>query len=450
VPIGVVEQLALGDIADLFRYAAEVRRKHVFDRSAFVTSLPPTSPLVRWGVLKAIDRVAVESSGIGAYLLAPKAEEIGNNRNDDDDEDDDDDEVDALHFCAAVRMFAEWRVLRLVPPGCHQRYTIGMNLARRDLLQNVHKMEEAVHSWLLAHHRHPQSDNNPTSTSSFCRPTLRQVLELEKGQAGMHPRLPRLTDRSGASGLLWMVRQLSYQTRLFDNLARIPYHFATSRSAVTAAYEATYRPYHGFIVRNIFQSSFEAAPDADTILRFMELPNLDAITVAEDQEWSDLYEGADDARKENDEDDGWVQLPVEDPKDDSLLYSNSALEQSYKIRDRSFPGAQLAPSAQLPTPLDHVGRFVEEQRSKLQRLMGQCVGFQADGNPNRNVMEATGVVGSSSFAMRSSDPRGDDSKDQNLHTVANVIPSYLAVLQPLLAKLERLIDEFNMNDPTKI
>jgi hypothetical protein len=213
---------------------------------------------------------------------------------------------------------------------------------------------------------------------------------------------------------------------------------------VTAAYEATYRPYHGFIVRNIFQSSFEAAPDADSILRFMELPSLDGGTVSEDQEWSDLDEDSDQSRNDNEEDDGWVQLPVEEPKDDSQPFSCSTAEPSRSAVDRPLRGARLQPSAEFPTPLDHVGSFVEEHWSKLQKLVGQCVGFQADGDPYRNVMEATGVVGSSF------DPSGDSSKDENLHTVANVIPSFLAVLQPLLTQLDKLIDELNMNDPTKI
>ena len=401
LPLEEVERLSLADVKDVFRYASEVGKQD-FDRRAFCSSL---SPRLR-KVLNAMDRVTAESGG-GAYLAPAQA---------------DDESIDALHLAAAVRIFAEWRSLRLVPPTCKPRYSFAMGLARRDLIQNVQKIEIAAHSWMI----HTCEEGNQAPSS----PTVRQILEFEVSRR-MHHRLPVLADKSGASGVLWTKRQVQYQTRLLANVSQIPVSFPTTSAAVTAAYKATYEDYHGFLVKQIFQRSFEAAPQAQEILCGMNpLPSstsADSDTVAETDEWSHAGTEVDD----NDIDDGWLQIPVEtttsDPSHDALL-SQAAVAMA-QIRTEN--------------PLDRVGTFFEEHWIKLQSLIGQCVGVQVDNNPIRNALQV--------HVDGSHDVEGSVRLTKEaLHAADNVIPSFVAVMEPLLDNLERLIAELNMNDPTKI
>jgi Glycolipid transfer protein (GLTP) len=430
LPLHVIEQLTLSDITDLFRYTVEVR-KPKFDRAAFVSALPSSSTLVLRGVLDAMDQVTTESSG-GACLVTVRESSDDDSRCSRGETSNED--IDALFFCAATRIFAEWRSLRLVPPNCNPRYGIGMNLARRDLVQNIHKVESATHSWLVHHLQR--------TAPMSCRPTIRQILEFELQQPNFHARLPRLTDKSGASGVLWIKRQLSYQTRLFDNISKIPYHFADNKSAVTAAYQATYHAYHGFFVKQIFQSSFEAAPDAQTILQYMNIPaSLSSdteTTIAEDHEWSDIEEDDGDAGIAlQGDDDAWVQLPVDETVD-----ATPSARRGASIGNQR-EAATYMPAAETSNPFETIGGLLEEHMNKLQKFVGQCVGAQVDSNPHRNVMEAQ--VGPSLMLEQQA-----CASNEAMHTVSNVIPTYLVVLQPLLDALDQMLHELNMNDPTKI
>lgn len=427
LPLDVIEQLTLSDITDLFRYTVEVRRPK-FDRAAFISTLPSNSTLVLRGVLDVMDQVTTESSGGACLVTVRESSDDGSRRPEGEASNED---IDALFFCAATRIFAEWRSVRLVPPNCNSRYGIGMNLARRDLVQNIHKVESAAHSWLVHHLQR--------TAPMSCRPTIRQILEFELQQPNLHARLPRLTDKSGASGILWIKRQLSYQTRLFDNIAQIPYRFDGSKSAVTAAYQATYHAYHGFFVKQIFQSSFEAAPDAQTILQYMNLPaslSTDTETVAEDHEWSDIEEDGDAGGPVSEDDDAWVQLPVDETDEASPQAERDA---STEVTGEA---ATYLPPAEMSNPLESIGGLLEEHMAKLQKFVGQCIGVQVDSNPHRNVMEAQvgGLFVNEQVCA----------KNEAMHTVSNVIPTYLAVLQPVLETLDRMLHELNMNDPTKI
>jgi hypothetical protein len=211
---------------------------------------------------------------------------------------------------------------------------------------------------------------------------------------------------------------------VLSNLAQIPFAFPSSRAAVTAAYKSTYEDYHGFFVKQIFQNSFDAAPEAREILCYMNLPaTTDIETVPEVDDWSDVAD-----------DDMWVQFPVE--------------SWSEKIPESTHTGPK-EPQKRPPPALNNnnpVGIFLEQHWTKLQNLIGQCVGVQVNSNPSRNVMEAqqlddptTAGGGGGGFFSK-----------EVWHTVDNVIPSYISVMQPLLDSIERLIEEFNMNDPTKI
>merc|ERR1711966_183458 len=106
--------------------------------------------------------------------------------------------IDALNFCAAMRVFAEWRVLRQVPPG-YKGYAVGIGLGQKDIVQNIAKIEHAIHNYIdyrLSHGHDVVSS-----------PTLRDLLQYEV-DADVHgnTKLPRLKDKTAAMGLLWVRR----------------------------------------------------------------------------------------------------------------------------------------------------------------------------------------------------------------------------------------------------
>ena len=67
-------------------------------------------------------------------------------------------------------------------------------------------------------------------------------------------KLPCLKENSVAMGLLWVRRQLQYQTEIFKNVL--------FQTAVRSAYKLEYDDYHGWAVQKIFTYSFKAAPSA--------------------------------------------------------------------------------------------------------------------------------------------------------------------------------------------
>ena len=155
LPLDKIAELSLPDLKDLMRYAQDVNRLDFCSRT-FLSTLHPGAR----ESAEAIKRVAAESRGSKNVLSTPSPLRGGDAAvaaaaN-----------TDALSFAAAVRVYAEWRSLRLVPEG-YQRYAVAMNLAKRDLLQNVQKIEAAAHSWML--------DREGDSKSAVSLATGRQV-----------------------------------------------------------------------------------------------------------------------------------------------------------------------------------------------------------------------------------------------------------------------------------
>jgi Glycolipid transfer protein (GLTP) len=237
VSVQTIAQMTLADVTETFRYAVLSSQSN-FNEGKFLASV---SPLVRTVVLR-MAAAAATSRGPGVSptrLSRDGRPEFG--------------AVDALLFCAAMRIFGEWRVVRQVPDG-YKSYAVGMTLGQKDIVQNLHKMEVAVHAWLDSHD---------------ASPTLHDLLQYES-DLGLHPALPRLKDRTGSMGLLWVRRQLQYQTAIFHNIQSVPSpRFPSSKDAVMAAYHQVYDPYHGWAVQKIFDYSFQAAPDAPEIYACM-------------------------------------------------------------------------------------------------------------------------------------------------------------------------------------
>jgi hypothetical protein len=126
--------LGLGDIKDLFRYSLVVNRSD-FNREAFVTKVRNTKCR---DAICSMDQIVLATRGFMSAKSLPSQLEYKSYAS----------SMDALYFVAVVCIFAEWRSLRLVPPG-HHRYSIGMGLARRDLIQNAQKIELAVQHYMF-------------------------------------------------------------------------------------------------------------------------------------------------------------------------------------------------------------------------------------------------------------------------------------------------------------
>jgi len=170
-------------------------------------------------------------------------------------------DIDALQFCAAMRIFAEWRIAKLALP-CYKSYTAGMRLGFKDVVKNVAKIEAATFAWLQREREKAITKEISTVRS----PTLRQLLEDEFDHK-FHPKLPVLKDPSGAMGLLWVHRQLCYQSISFYNV------IIGAPDAVKSAYKDVFDCCHGWAAQKMFQMSFKSAPDVKEIYRQMNNPN---------------------------------------------------------------------------------------------------------------------------------------------------------------------------------
>jgi hypothetical protein len=168
LPLDVLTNLTLHDIQHVFLYAVQSNATD-FDVTTFLASSVHCSSAFQTAT-SALEKVLVSSRGIHVQpshrptaASTTKSVDI-----------DDVGSMDALAFCASIRLFAEWRSLRLVPDG-NPRYGVGMSLARRDLLHNVTKMEQAAHAWMGFHQGVYDYSSNEIKASS---PTIRQLLQV--------------------------------------------------------------------------------------------------------------------------------------------------------------------------------------------------------------------------------------------------------------------------------
>ena len=265
VGLDVIAGLTLAEVSETFRYAVESSRKG-FHMNRFLNNVPPRVRPVIQAMGSAIERS--RGKDFKDAVVVANDESCG--------------QVDALKFAAAMRIFAEWRILRQVPEG-YKGYAVGMNLGHKDVVQNVAKIEHAVHRWLEYQEdlRALTDQFELNEAGAACSvdgadkdelrsPTIYELM-LHEIELDVHPtaRLPRLKEKSAAMGLLWVRRQLHYQTSLFSNALKTPSHFASTQDAVNSAYREVYDRYHGWAVQKIFTYSFQAAPDVERIYRHM-------------------------------------------------------------------------------------------------------------------------------------------------------------------------------------
>jgi hypothetical protein len=251
------------------------------------------------------------------------------------------------------------------------------------VIQNVAKIEQAVHRW-IDHQEEMRTRHQLRS------PTLRQLLEYEI-EANVHDnsKLPRLKDKTAATGLLWARRQLHYQTALFANVVQIPTMFESTNAAVSASYAEVYGKYHGWAVQKIFNYSFQSAPKTSEIFKVMNPHRLKQVLAS-----------LQDTRKiSNSQDNKSKAMPLE-----KLIG---------KISARFFNAAR-------------------QQREK--RIHDAALVEKSDDDDHDGM--------SLDVDQRIADEMEKDAF-QN-------IDSFLQVARPLLSDLARMFEELNMDDPSKV
>mmetsp|Transcript_26200 Transcript_26200/g.40320 ORF Transcript_26200/g.40320 Transcript_26200/m.40320 type:complete len:636 (-) Transcript_26200:77-1984(-) len=378
VSLREIADLTLNDISMAFRYAVEHTR-HDFNAGRFMSGLAPRAKKL-FEKMSASSRT---SRGTGVYKPVTGLSERSG-------------DVDALEFCAAMRIFAEWRILRQVPDG-YKGYAVGMNLGQKDVVQNVAKIEHAVHTYLQ--HRADHLEEGDVLHS----PTLRDLLQYEI-DTDVHDnnKLPRLKEKSAAMGLLWVRRQLHYQTALFAKVVQVPERYGSARDAVTAAYKEVYDKYHGWAVQKIFSYSFQAAPDAVAVYKVMNPRKLKEIS-----ESAKSMVNSDNS---------------EQPR---------KLGRNMKIKEN---------------PFEKLGNHIAGEWEKVVGGVGQLFGHSA---PRRRKVEA--MRGGFDKIDAELQTKIDDYINQEISKDAHAhINAYLAVAEPILNDLATLFDELNMDDPTKV
>jgi hypothetical protein len=386
IDVKAIEDLTLKDLTETFRYAVE-SSKEGFNEGRFMNGQLPRVKKVLIAMQEAVNK----SRGKDVKDSVVSSDTFG--------------EIDALKFSAAMRIFAEWRIVRQVPVG-YKGYAVGMSLGHKDVVQNLAKIEQSVHSW-LDHQREEISmqeqsqDDGESCPSELWSPTLRELLEHEL-ETEVHPALPFLKDKTAAMGLLWVYRQFHYQTALFVNVLNVPKRFPSTKDAVSTAYQEVYDKYHGWAVQKIFSYSFQAAPEAAEIYKFMNPHRL-----------KEVLKDAQRMKSSNSED-----------KADSLPLSTDI--DNTANNDNPFVGF-----------VKHVGG----EWDKFTDSVGQVLKGEKVADVN---VRGGGVVGLGGKELDEMVTR-EMIKDAHQH-----ITEYLDTANPLLGSLSGLFDTFNMNDPTKV
>jgi len=410
-PLKEIAELTLKDVAMSFRFAVDSTRRD-FQSGKFMSGLLPRAQ-------KVVDRMTTATGmARGKGIPAPVTGGEGTPAVVSGD-------IDALNFCAAMRVFAEWRVLRQVPPG-YKGYAVGMTLGQKDIVQNIAKIEQAVHSFV--DYRIERSEDGEEPVTS---PTLRDLLryEVDTGIQDVS-KLPRLKEKSAAMGLLWVRRQLQYQTAIFANVMDVPTRFESTRAAVQSAYDEVYNKYHGWAVQKIFSYSFQAAPDASEIYNYMNPHRLEEVQMEAQSRF--LGDGKRRFRRSDDQS------------------SDNPLERFGRHIGKEWD--KLA--GNVVQEWDKLARNVGQEWDKVARNVGQIFGQR-----QQQPQSLTPSMEAPALETEVLDVDDSDAKELEMENYINQemekdayehIRAYLEVAVPLLADLESLFDEFNMDDPTKV
>ena len=221
-----------------------------------------------------------------------------------------------------------------------------------------------------------------------------------------------------------------------------------------------YGKYHGFLIKTVFQSTLNAAPPYEDVMRHINKPYLDervargplsrCISTTNSTTASQV---CDEDMEDYEDDDSWIQVSVttEETEADSLgsltpprrsmsVYHSSHLED---IEDEERHGEM------------ELGDKVLQVFSSV---FGHCViggndnsSDQQNGDHSRNVTSSFHIVqneSNSSQVWRNS--VSGDHEDTGALSETDDLPYYLSVLRSLEGGLDKLINELNMNDPTQV
>jgi len=422
VPLEDIEDSTLGDVATSFRYALESTTRD-FNREKFLSGL-----VLR--VKRMMERVttattAARGNGVASPVTADRQGRSSAISTGD---------IDAINFCAAIRIFAEWRVLRQVPPG-YKGYGVGVGLGQKDIVQNLAKMEKVIHDYIDLQDKNDDGNtsfrnNGSNSPHVVTSPTLRDLLQYEV-DTNVHDnsKLPRLKEKSAAMGLLWVRRQLVYQTAIFNNVLDVPSRFDSSRAAVQAAYDEVYGDLHGWAIQKIFNYSFQAAPEGIAIYKYMNPHRLK--DVQQEAKAKILGTSVEKKRK--------FRAPFNLGK-----LENTPIGKFSRHIGNEWNKMACNVVNEWEKLSDNVAGnigqlFGQQRQEEASRTKNDCAALTAELNPAIVSDEADKELEMEKYISQ------EMRKDAYDH-----IKAYLQVVDPLLDDLDALIDEFNMDDPTKV
>jgi len=421
VPLKEVADSTLEDVAMSFRYTLESTRRE-FNLGKFLSGLVPRAK-------KMMERVSTATTlargkGIVSPITGSRQGYAG--------------DIDAINFCAAMRIFGEWRVLRQVPPG-YKGYAVGIGLGQKDIVGNIAKIEHAIHDYI--DFRSTEIGNNNTNFQQVVTsPTLRDLVRYEvENNIQDRSKLPQLKEASAGMGLLWVKRQLVYQTAIFKNVLDVPSRFDSSRTAVQAAYDDVYGDLHGWAIQKIFSYSFKAAPEGIEIYKYMNPHRMEEVQ----QEAKAKILGMPVGKKRRNG----------GPLNLGILNNTPIGKFSRKIGNE---WNKLA--CNVVNEWDKVTDNVGNEWDKVVGNIGKLFGQQRDAQKERILKDKNDCAA----LTTDSDPSitsDETAKELEIETYIKQemrkdaydhIKTYLEVVGPLLDDLSALIDEFNMNDPTKV
>ena len=448
VPLKEIADSTLKDVAMSFRYTLESTRSD-FNPSKFLSGLLPR-------VKKMVERMSSATIlARGNGVLPPiTTEQYGRSSANVPTGD-----IDAINFCATMRIFAEWRVLRQVPPG-YKGYAVGIGLGQKDIVQNIAKIEQAIHDYINLRSVKNGDEDDENTSSSFSSngtnsrslqhivtsPTLRDLLQYEVDTNVQDvSKLPRLKEKSAAMGLLWVRRQLVYQTAIFNNVLDVPSRFDSSRAAVQAAYDEVYGDLHGWAVQKIFSYSFQAAPEGIEIYKYMNPHRMEEVQ----QEARAKILGLPMEKKRKSSRGGLLNIL-------GSKFDNSPIGRFGKHVGNEWNKVACNVVYEWDKLSDNVGNEWDKVANNVGQLFGQQKHNQ---DANRKQLENNCAALAATTELDPALVSDEAAKELEMESYISHemrvdaydhIKAYLEVVDPLLEDLTALIDEFNMNDPTKV
>lgn len=348
----------------------------------------------------------------------------------------------------------------MVPKG-YQRYAVGLSLAYRDVLQNLEKIERGVHTY-LKHHQNKNNESNNDSTGRVPSPTLRQLLQFEL-RSKVHNKLPCLKEHSAASGILWTKRQLHYQTTVLSNTLEVPYCYATPKDAANAAYHLVYNDYHGWAVKKIFTHSFGGSPPLDKVwLSICPPTDLPKNRVGGKQNFKSDNKGKrnrsfpppplrqlSDVNSSNashvstsesfgtHEDDDEVKAAL-----DNLRHG---MIEKWEDLVRMFNCGKDEKKKQRQSLI-----LSSESHFNLNQLNTEMVEASLDTSASTDVSDMNSIGTTSSFSSELTPTTFANQKQEKIGRSKRDVEDFVRDVSPMMAEISSLMDELNMNDPTRV